>query len=238
MALLEKAAATGFERARGELAQLGYATAFDPASWLAAPAAHMQFDSPRVGVIRGFLAPEICAWLIERGRPKLKASLIGDPHSGEHRASTGRTNTGAYLPLRDSDVIVQLVRARIAAALGMPMTHQEAPNILHYEVGQTFAPHYDFMAPDLPGYAEDLAANGQRAATFLVYLNGDFDGGETQFLDLDWKFKGRTGDALFFWNVSSDGAVERKLLHAGAAPTRGEKWLLSQWVRDRPVSAI
>jgi hypothetical protein len=40
---------------------------------------------------------------------------------------------------------------------------------------------------------------------------------------------------VFFWNVSPAGAVERALLHAGRAPTRGEKWLFSQWVRERPV---
>ena len=55
---------------------------------------------------------------------------------------------------------------------------------------------------------------------------------------LGWRFKGRTGDALFFWNVDLSGAVEPKLLHAGLPPTRGEKWLFSQWVREKQVPLI
>ena len=75
-------------------------------------------------------------------------------------------------------------------------------------------------------------------ATFLIYLNDDYEGGETDFPMLSWRYRGRKGDALVFWNVSPQGHVERKLLHAGLPPTSGEKWLLSQWVRDRPVQLI
>ena len=68
----------------------------------------------------------------------------------------------------------------------------------------------------------------------LVYLNQGFEGGETDFPLLDLKFKGRKGDALMFSNVDASGAPDRRMFHAGLPPTAGEKWLLSQWVRDRP----
>ena len=50
---------------------------------------------------------------------------------------------------------------------------------------------------------------------------------------LKYTFKGRTGDALMFGNVSENGAPDPMSLHAGLPPRSGEKWLLSQWVRNR-----
>jgi hypothetical protein len=72
---------------------------------------------------------------------------------------------------------------------------------------------------------------GQRAVTFLVYLNDDYDGAETAFLALKWRYRGNKGDAILFRNVDSTGAPDLATLHAGLTPSRGEKWLLSQWIR-------
>ena len=67
----------------------------------------------------------------------------------------------------------------------------------------------------------------------MVYLSEDFEGGETDFPELGFRYRGEKGDALLFWNVTPDGLPDAKTLHAGLAPTRGEKWLLSQWMRRR-----
>ena len=39
--------------------------------------------------------------------------------------------------------------------------------------------------------------------------------------------------ALVFWNVDENGVPDQLTLHTGTAPTRGEKWLFSQWIRVR-----
>ena len=51
--------------------------------------------------------------------------------------------------------------------------------------------------------------------TLLLYLNDDYQGGETDFPELNWKFKGRKGDALWFWNVGTDGLLDFRTRHAG-----------------------
>ena len=53
--------------------------------------------------------------------------------------------------------------------------------------------------------ARDLAARGQRAATFLIYLNDGYEGGATQFPRLDWQYRGGRGDALLFSNTDAAG---------------------------------
>jgi prolyl 4-hydroxylase len=117
----------------------------------------------------------------------------------------------------------------------MPTQFFEPPTMLHYKPGETFQPHYDFLDDTKPGLSNEIAQNGQRVLTFLLYLNESFDGGETEFPLIDVRYKGNKGDALCFWNVMADGSPDRRTLHAGLPPTRGEKWLLSQWVRNIAV---
>jgi prolyl 4-hydroxylase len=229
---LSMAAAAGDTAARDELVLLEAGGRFDPATWLMPPAARVCFERPRISVIENFLAPEICIWLIGRARPMLEGVQTFDAAKGGIKADRGRTNSGAGFSVIDTDVVMQLVHARIAAALDLPLAHQEPTNILHYFPGQEFLPHFDFIAPR-PAMQAELAQLGQRVATFLIYLNDDFDDGETAFPKLDWRFKGKTGDALLFWNVT-DGAMDPQTLHAGLPPTRGEKWLFSKWVRGKP----
>ena len=92
----------------------------------------------------------------------------------------------------------------------------------------------DYLDPSR--FAGEIAQRGQRVATFLVYLNEAFEGGETHFVELQRKFRPGAGGALFFYNVDENGAPEPQSLHEGAAPTSGEKWLLSQFIRDKAQS--
>jgi hypothetical protein len=203
--------------------------------WLLPAKFRLAHSAPRIGVAEGFLAPDICDWLIARSRPMLKRASIDDPATGQARYGGTRTNSAAEFELAETGVMLHLVRARIAALTGLPTTGMEGSTVLHYGAGEEFFPHYDFLDTANPGYARQVAQFGQRVLTFLIYLNADFDGGETEFPMLGWKFKGKQGDAVFFHNVLPNMQPDRKTLHAGLAPTRGEKWLFSQWVRGLPA---
>jgi prolyl 4-hydroxylase len=207
----------------------------DVADWITSPAAHPLRVSPRIFGVNGFASPQICDWLIELSRPHFKAAMTYDPASGGTRYEAGRTNSACHLILPHSDLVLALIRARMANAAGVPAQFFEITTFLHYRPGQTFAPHHDYLDDTFPGYVSEVAKNGQRVLTFLLYLNDNFEGGETEFPLVGFRHKGRKGDALFFWNVQTDGSLDRQTLHAGLPPTTGEKWLLSQWVRNKPV---
>jgi prolyl 4-hydroxylase len=85
----------------------------------------------------------------------------------------------------------------------------------------------------MPDAMTQVSRFGPRVSTILIYLNDDYGGGETEFPTIGWRYKGRPGDLLFFWNVTEAGEPDLLTLHAGLTPTYGEKWLLSQWVRGR-----
>jgi hypothetical protein len=191
-------------------------------------------ESPRVRTMQGFATHEECRWLIERAKVRLKpATIIAS--NGMQALDPARSNTGTEFQVLDMDVVLEIVRARIAAATKLSVPLFEPTQVLRYEVGQEFRPHHDFLDPGNLAYG-DQARFGQRIATFLVYLNEDFEGGETDFPKVGIRYCGRTGDAIFFANVDGAGRPDPLTLHAGLPPTSGEKWILSQWIRDRAGS--
>lgn len=207
----------------------------DVAAWTASPPPRELRASPRIFAVDGFAAPEICDWLIALARPHLKPAMTYDPASGGTHYESSRTNSACHLILPHSDLVLALIRARMAAATGVPAQYFEITTFLHYLPGQTFAPHHDYLDDSYPGYMNEVAQHGQRVLTVLLYLNEGFEGGETEFPLVGFRHKGSKGDALFFWNVQPDGQLDRQTLHAGLPPTSGEKWLLSQWARNKPV---
>ena len=198
-----------------------------------APQRRSLSEDPRIRAINGFATGAECRWLISRARDRLKPALVFHPQTGEFIQDPGRNNTGVEFSTTNMDVVTEVIRARIASATKLPVPVFEPPHLLHYSVGQEFSPHVDFLDPANPAYAGLLGYYGQRIATFLIYLNDDFEGGETDFPAIGLRFKGRTGDALFFANVDRSNQPDQKTVHAGLAPTAGEKWIFSQWIRNQ-----
>jgi hypothetical protein len=209
------------------------ARSIDVAAWSAARPTRIVEQAPRIGIAEGFIDAATCAWLIARAAPLQAASLVYDPLSGKPKQDDVRTNTAATFPLLELDLPLVLVRERIANTMGVPATHLQRSSVFRYVVDQTFAAHYDFLAPS-PQLDEEIRIWGQRPITFLVYLNDAFEGGETHFIKLGKRLRGGAGDALFFRNVDEKGAPDLLTEHEGAPPTQGEKWLFSQFIRDRP----
>jgi predicted 2-oxoglutarate/Fe(II)-dependent dioxygenase YbiX len=192
-------------------------------------------EKPRIAAVHHFATSEVCDWLIARARPRLVPAQIYDRKTGENRSAGMRSNTASTFPPPERDLILAILRARIAALTRLPVQDMESPKVLHYLPGQEFRPHYDIvLKPDTPDYAKKFAAGDQRVLTFLLSLNDDYDGGETEFPALNKRWKISKGSALYFYNVEADGSVDPRTLHAGRPVTRGEKWMLSQWIKGHP----
>jgi hypothetical protein len=240
---LQRAAELGFQPARDQLRLLsGYKAgidwkklrrAIDVAAWSKVPAPATLSEDPPIHTAPGLLSAELCDALIARGRPLLGPAPIYNEIQGGNAISDGRRNSAAQFGATDVDLVTEAVCNRLCAFAGVPAVNAEILQVLHYQVGEYFAPHYDFWDPGFAGHAVQLRGYGQRVATVLVYLNDDLDGGETEFLRLGLRHRGRKGDALLFRNVDAQGQPDRRTLHAGLPPTQGEKWLLSLWIRDR-----
>ena len=207
--------------------------AVDLAKWLSVPPVRRLSARPRIATVEGIVSPELCDWLIARAGPHLTRAEVYDHDTGRQRVEEVRTNTACYFSWGASDLPLIMLRAKMAQVAELPVLAMESTAVLHYTPGEEFLPHFDFLDVNLPGPAKDVAGRGQRVLTFLIALNDDYDGGQTDFPELGKRWKGRKGSGLFFWNVEPDGTPDRLTRHAGLPPTRGEKWLLSQWIRGR-----
>jgi hypothetical protein len=248
--LLAYAAERGSESARGQLQALAgraadggagdlawrqLAQSIDVKFWLNAPRGRTLNANPVVRVYEGFVPSSVCAWLIAQARPDLKRALIYDPVGGKDIADHMRTNSAAGFDLMHADLVQVAVQWRMSAAVGIPVQHMEGPTVLHYAVGEQITNHYDFVNPKIPNYDAEIAQRGQRVITFLVYLNDDYEGGETDFPELDLRYHGATGHGLFFTNALPNGEPDLRMVHAGLPPKDKEKWLMSQFIRNRVV---
>jgi len=243
---LQRAAEHRYQPARDQLRLLsGYRAgidwkklrkAVDIDAWRRPPAPVTLREEPLIQTAPGLISPELCDALIARARPLQRPAQIYDERKGGSTAGDIRQHsTSPLFRYTDMDLVTEAVSSRVCALAGLPATHAEALQILHYRVGEYFGPHVDFWNPAFEGHADTLRNVGQRVVTVLVYLNDDFEGGETEFVLLGLSHRGRKGDALMFRNVDAQGQPAPRTLHAGRPPTAGEKWLLSVWILDRPV---
>ena len=239
--LLQLAAERGSDDARVQLALLappGMAATTDwkrlrdavrLESWIVPPVPRQVSEAPRVWTVENFASAELCAWLIGRARGRTTRAKVFD---GKTVSVDGkRSNSSFGVDVIEAGIVGQLLRFRIMGATTLSVTHMEPPHILYYAQGEEFAPHYDALYINAPA-SED----SDRQVTFLLYLNDGYDGGELAFVRTGFRHKGAVGDGVFFTNMVG-GKPDPLSEHAGLPVTSGEKWLLSQWIRDRPVGA-
>ena len=136
--------------------------------------------SPRAQVYHNFLTPEECDHLVEMARPRMSVASVVDKKTGASKPSDVRTSTGHFIR-RAEDAVVRRIEERIAAFAMVPVDHGEGIQILRYERGQKYDPHFDYFTDD-----ENVKHGGQRVATVLMYLSDVERGGETVFPAKEW----------------------------------------------------
>ncbi|GGY35053.1 hypothetical protein GCM10008098_30350 [Rhodanobacter panaciterrae] len=185
-------------------------------------------EAPMLRVLDGILTEQECAELIELARPRLQRALTVDSE-GKHQVDHRRTSEGMFFTLNELPLVGR-IEQRLASLLGVPVNHGEGLQILHYLPGQEYEPHYDWFDPEQPGYGAITAAGGQRIASVVMYLNTPAQGGGTAFPEIGLTVTARRGSAVYFAYEGGD----RSSLHAGLPVLRGEKWIATKWLRERP----
>ncbi|KAK9135825.1 hypothetical protein Syun_015155 [Stephania yunnanensis] len=198
---------------------------------------------PRAFVYHNFLTKEECEYLIDLAKPHMEKSTVVDSETGRSKDSRVRTSSGTFLN-RGQDKIIQRIEKRIADFTFIPVEHGEGLQILHYEVGQKYEPHYDYFLDKF-----NTKNGGQRIATILMYLSDVEEGGETvfptavgNFSSLPWwndlsecgkrglSVKPKMGDALLFWSMRPDATLDPSSLHGGCPVIKGNKWSSTKWL--------
>lgn len=190
----------------------------------------MQMSSPRVVVFGALLGADECAQLIELARPRLARSETVQQTTGGTEVNAARTSRGMFFRRGETELVARIER-RIAALVNWPLENGEPIQVLHYQPGAQYEPHYDYFDPAQPGTPKILERGGQRVGTLVMYLNTPARGGGTTFPAVGLEVGATTGNAVFF---SYDRAhPSTKTLHGGAPVVEGEKWVATKWLRER-----
>uniref|UniRef100_A0A0E0LI55 procollagen-proline 4-dioxygenase n=1 Tax=Oryza punctata TaxID=4537 RepID=A0A0E0LI55_ORYPU len=210
---------------------------------------------PRIFVYKGFLSDDECDHLVKLGKRKMQRSMVADNKSGKSVMSEVRTSSGMFLDKRQ-DPVVSRIEKRIAAWTFLPEENAENIQILRYEHGQKYEPHFDYFHDKV-----NQALGGHRYATVLMYLSTVEKGGETVFPNAEgWEnqpkddtfsecaqnglaVKPVKGDAVLFFSLHIDGVPDPLSLHGSCPVIEGEKWSAPKWIRIRsyehpPVSKV
>ncbi len=144
-----------------------------------------------------------------------------------------RKSTTLWIP--DSGHTIATKLAKLTEELtGISLENQEMLQVVKYEPGGKFNPHFDACNIDDPEYKNRINhGSGQRIATFLVYLNDEFDGGETDFVDVGHKCIPKQGKAVLFWDTDEREEIIPLSRHMGCEVRGGNKWICTKWVHHK-----
>jgi prolyl 4-hydroxylase len=182
-------------------------------------------DAPAVALFHGAFTAEECAFLLGIADPAWKPCLVSDGKGG-YVQDPIRTSEGSTTHWLIEDPAIHALNRRLAALSGTTPEQGEALQLLRYRPGQQYHPHVDWDSGDYG-----------RIKTALVYLNDDYEGGETLFVKTGLKVRGRTGDVLVFTSIGPDGGLDSLSEHAGLPVESGVKYLASRWIHAQGYTA-
>ncbi len=190
--------------------------------------------NPRIFLIHNFLTDAECDHVIAKSKPELTRSTVVDSGSETGKIHYARTSKGMFFPQITTDPVIKSIEDRISLFTMIPKENGEAIQVLHYEVGGEYQPHYDYFDPTSVGGAACYNRGGQRVASFIMYLHTTEGGGETIFPKAGVKVVPKKGNAVVFYDCTLDGREDPLSLHGGAPVAKGEKWIATKWLRVGP----
>lgn len=190
--------------------------------------------SPRMSLFGNFMSEGECTELIALSLPRMyRSEVVISDGMARHETTQAyaRTSDQASLP-RGTSKLVDAIWRRAAQLTRWPETHMQDLFVIRYRPGADFSPHNDYFHPE--SYPE-LARDGQRVATLLLYLSTASYGGATAFLDVEVEIHPQPGNALLFSYPKP--CPESLTLHAGVPLCEGEKWIATFFLSNAPVKS-
>lgn len=191
--------------------------------------------------IFGVLSPAECHELMQYAEKKgLGESFVWSyDGQGQNVVDTShRKSKQAWISDEEHPLAMKLARFS-EQITGIPQSHQEHLQVARYDPLGRFNDHYDACDHEDPAYCAKMNNNsGERKTTLLVYLNTDFEGGETEFPLVGFKSKPEVGKAILFWNVDANDKILHLAKHRGNQVLGGHKWIATKWSHSKPYNQL
>jgi prolyl 4-hydroxylase len=185
--------------------------------------------------IYNILSPQECKYMIQAAKNKgLEESMVWnfDKENGNILNKDHRKSKQTWLSDSENE-IAQKISDISEYITKIPKQNQEMLQIAMYEPLGKFNDHFDACNYDDIEYCNKMNHNsGERRTTLLIYLNNDFEGGETEFVNLGLKIIPEPGKGILFWNTYDDESIIQESKHRGNQVLKGEKWICTKWTHQ------
>lgn len=179
------------------------------------------------------LDEEVCTHIMLRVLPKLERNLVSGRDT--RVVSEARTSSGCLLDPTDLPAKVGAdLQELICGATHKSANYVEDWQVLRYEVGQEYRPHFDWFQPGTACFRARMAEGGQRTHTAILCLQPADEGGELVFPGVRTNIVPKRGHLYLWNNVNEDGISLMDALHGSTAVVAGVKWSMVTWVRQFP----
>jgi prolyl 4-hydroxylase len=180
--------------------------------------------------VKKFIDEDTCDRIIELSLEKLRpARVLSGTSSTE---SIHRTADYTWIENQESELVTK-IKDKICEMINISPEKTEDLHIVRYNIGGEFKEHFDFFIPQTDYYDNCMNRGGQRTHSIIIYLNDDFEGGETYFPRESVKIKPEKGKLVMWSNITEDGRLDFDKLHSGLPITSGTKYIATIWVREK-----
>ncbi len=140
-----------------------------------------------------------------------------------------RSSKSAFIP-KSYDEIVERIEKRVIDYLQINPERLEPLQIVIYDKGQEYKPHYDWFMK----WSKEAYRGGNRTDTMLIYLNTleKEDGGNTVFPKLNLKFRPIQGNTIHFKNMKNGKTLDDTLHGGEKILTDKTKYAINVWIRQ------
>ncbi len=175
-------------------------------------------------VIKNLITHEECDFLISFENEKLHNSLV--LNNSVINVQNRLRKSFEKVHFSESHENIRTVLNKCSKIVKKPIDFFEDINVVNYKTGGYFNLHQDSLKTAF-GY--------DRIYSIIIYLNDDYEGGETNFPLLNKSYKLSKGDALFFHNYNTDLSYTSLSEHKGCVIKNGEKWISNIWIHAHKV---
>jgi prolyl 4-hydroxylase len=175
--------------------------------------------------IENFITEEERSKILEEANKDfVEATVLGDNNGY-------RVAQGTWLHSYKNQIVATL-KEKISKIINVPVENFEQLHVVKYEIGGEYKVHHDYFHANTDSFEENMKRGGQRTHSALIYLNDDFEGGETDFPKIPYKAIPKKNKLIIWKNVDENNKVEYNSLHAGLPVTNGTKYIAIFWVRE------
>ncbi|KII72695.1 Prolyl 4-hydroxylase subunit alpha-2 [Thelohanellus kitauei] len=188
---------------------------------------------PKIFLLRQIASEEDILYLKKQARNKLKTSTISNYYTGKLETADYRI-TQSFWMQDESDPVCRKIKAKITVATGLTLGSSEYLQLANYGIGGYYDTHFDYGTKKDANKADELTmTDGDRVATFLLYMSDVPIGGKTVFHRLGLAVHPSKRDALFWYNLFPDETGDARMRHIACPIALGTKWVGTFWIRAR-----